>query len=248
MDVYHTSFNVYPFSDARSGSGGPNSFQTAFPRYSPTLDYVSPPNGLTTPGSNPAVHRHQSTPSTTDAVWDSLHRLSLQAMTTHPGSVVTFTRTDDGKGFNFNISGPYHQVLAVRGLILRESPIQNRSIIKVTRQEILESSPSGGGGASALKQTVIRRLDEIAASTKANISVLKTGPSPPLSLAPGSNHSHSQSDGTNYSDGVWSSGLEAEKMCELIITGTNESVDVARVKLLVMLDEMVCLTHRLTLH
>jgi hypothetical protein len=34
-------------------------------------------------------------------------------------------------------------------------------------------------------------------------------------------------------------GLETERLCELVITGSTESVEVAKVRLLVMLDELV---------
>ena len=36
-------------------------------------------------------------------------------------------------------------------------------------------------------------------------------------------------------------GLQGEKMCELIITGPGDTVDAARLRLLVMLDELVSL-------
>jgi hypothetical protein len=73
-------------------------------------------------------------------------------------------------------------------------------------------------------------LDEIASQTSAHIAVV--------------NSSHSLSsrtppDGINTSAG-WS-GLEAERVCELVVTGHGDSVDLARVRLLVMLDELVCL-------
>lgn len=44
-------------------------------------------------------------------------------------------------------------------------------------------------------------------------------------------------DGINNSAG-WS-GLETERVCELVVTGSEDSVDLARVRLLVMLDELV---------
>lgn len=44
-------------------------------------------------------------------------------------------------------------------------------------------------------------------------------------------------DGISNSAG-WS-GLETERVCELVITGHGDSVDLARVRLLVMLDELV---------
>ena len=216
MDVYSTSFNVYPFAEL-------------------TPDYAITP-----------VHRHQSTNSGIEVVWDSLQRLSHNAMTAHPGTAVSFTHTDDGRGFNFHISGPYHPVMAARGLILRDSPVSNRSTIKVTRQEILESptagpssTSNGAAAAAALKAPVIRRLDEIAAQTHANISVLKTA----SASSAGVNGVSPPSDPT----GIWSSsGLESEKMCELIITGSGETVDVARIRLLVMLDEMASMSHTST--
>lgn len=45
-------------------------------------------------------------------------------------------------------------------------------------------------------------------------------------------------DGISNSAG-WS-GLETERVCELVITGQGDSVELARVRLLVMLDELVC--------
>lgn len=44
-------------------------------------------------------------------------------------------------------------------------------------------------------------------------------------------------DGISNSAG-WS-GLETERVCELVITGQGDSVELARVRLLVMLDEVV---------
>lgn len=44
-------------------------------------------------------------------------------------------------------------------------------------------------------------------------------------------------DGVSNSAG-WS-GLETERVCELVITGQGDSVELARVRLLVMLDEVV---------
>lgn len=44
-------------------------------------------------------------------------------------------------------------------------------------------------------------------------------------------------DGINNSAG-WS-GLETERVCELVITGHGDAIDITRVRLLVMLDELV---------
>ncbi|KAI6136912.1 cytoplasmic protein [Pisolithus sp. B1] len=79
-----------------------------------------------------------------------------------------------------------------------------------------------------LKQDVRRRLDEIASLTYAHIAVVNS----PLSLS-----SRTPPDGVSSSAG-WS-GLETERVCELVITGSSDAVELARVRLLVMLDELV---------
>jgi hypothetical protein len=73
-------------------------------------------------------------------------------------------------------------------------------------------------------------LDEIASQTLAHIAVVNS----PLSLS-----TRTPPDGISSSAG-WS-GLETERVCELVITGHGDSVEIARVRLLAMLDELVCL-------
>jgi hypothetical protein len=94
----------------------------------------------------------------------------------------------------------------------------------VTRSEILDSPVSK----PTLKLEVRRRLDDIAAQTSANIAVVNS----PFSLS-----NHTPPDGINSNSG-WL-GLETERICELVVTGIGDSVDLARVRLLVMLDELV---------
>lgn len=178
--------------------------------------------------------------------------------------------------FNFTITGSSQaSVIGARGLILRDAPVQNRSVIRVARSEILDppsaaAARSGGGSnqlgngggassvpmpgagsAGALKQPVIQRLDEIAAQTRANISVLKTSSSS-SSASAYSAYPYSNSNLNPHVPAPWppssfgganaaaqAAGLEGEKTCELIITGPGDTVDVARLRLLVMLDELV---------
>ena len=103
-------------------------------------------------------------------------------------------------------------------------PLQHRSAIKVTRSEILDSPFSQ----PVLKPEVRRRLDDIASQTLAHIAVVNS----PLALS-----SRTPPDGISTSGG-WS-GLETERVCELVVTGTEGAVNLARVRLLVMLDELV---------
>lgn len=457
MDVYTTSFNVYPFAVPPPATPTPSSTYPSH-HHLPTSSFnqqVSSPAGFSNPvigiggsgdfvstnaqhvqqngmplqqqsqshaaphsqphpnSANSAVHRHHTTHSGIELVWEHLHRLTLQAMAQYPGTVISFSRTapyaNNGSGggipsgsgsssnssedslallglsangsspmlssisspslsipppgapnvntppgagglhasisnpalsqvasssptptlvsqaspahgvtgavagagvisananaslhngphtrgtafFNFTITGSSQAgVVGARGYILREAPVQNRSVIRVARSEILEP-PSGaaatrgtgnqagnGGGTSsvpmpgtgsagALKQPVIQRLDEIAAQTRANISVLKTSSSSSATSAYPA-YPHSNSNLNPYTPAPWSSssfagsgagyggmsggsfgganaaaqaaGLEGEKTCELIITGPGDTVDVARLRLLVMLDELV---------
>ncbi|KAF5377605.1 hypothetical protein D9615_005198 [Tricholomella constricta] len=108
-------------------------------------------------------------------------------------------------------------------ILLTYVATKHRAAIKVTRSEILDSPSSK----PALKLEVRRRLDEIASQTLAHIAVVNS----PLSLS-----NRTPPDGISSSAG-WS-GLETERVCELVVTGHEDSVELARVRLLVMLDEL----------
>lgn len=94
----------------------------------------------------------------------------------------------------------------------------------MTRSEILDCPSSK----PVLKPEVRRRLDDIASQALAHIAVVNS----PLSLS-----NRTPPDGISSSAG-WS-GLETERVCELVVTGHGDSVDLATVRLLVMLDELV---------
>ncbi|KAI0690686.1 cytoplasmic protein [Cytidiella melzeri] len=136
---------------------------------------------------------------------------------------ISFAPADQGRAWNFQISGVYQQVMLARGMIMKECPIQNRAIIKVVRSDILDSPASK----PSLKAEVRRRLDEIASQTFAHIAVVNST----VALS-----TRSLPDGVSNNAG-WS-GLETERVCELQITGQGDSVELARVRLLVMLDEV----------
>lgn len=96
----------------------------------------------------------------------------------------------------------------------------------MARSDILDSPSSK----PSLKPEVRRRLDDIASQTFAHIAVVNST----VALS-----TRSLPDGVNSTAG-WS-GLETERVCELVITGHGDSVELARVRLLAMLDELVCL-------
>jgi hypothetical protein len=108
--------------------------------------------------------------------------------------------------------------------VLRYAFLQNRAVIKVARSDILDSPSSK----PSLKPEVRRRLDDIASQTFAHIAVVNST----VALS-----TRSLPDGVSSTAG-WS-GLETERVCELVVTGHGDSVELARVRLLVMLDELV---------
>ncbi|OBZ78843.1 Meiotically up-regulated gene 60 protein [Grifola frondosa] len=170
--------------------------------------------------ANGTLSDPQGTASPSD--YDALQKLAMMAMSIHAVHI-SFTSVDQGRAWNFQISGAYPQVMLARGMIMKGCPVQNRATIKVTRSEILDSPSSK----PTLKPEVRRRLDDIASQTYAHIAVVNS----PLALS-----TRTLPDGISNSAG-WS-GLESERVCELVITGHGDAVDLARVRLLVMLDEL----------
>ncbi|QRV76296.1 cytoplasm protein [Ceratobasidium sp. AG-Ba] len=209
MDIYTTSFTH------------PRSAQQ--PSYSPASSIDLTPELRTPQTAYSPLRRPQrpQAPVVAEIAPDAVQAVSMDAMQQH-GCLVTYTRADDGRAWNFHLSGTYPQVMAARGHIIRECPVQVRAAIKVARHEILDSPTSS----PALKPDVRRRLDDIAGQTLAHIAVVNA--SGALSSVP-------VPDGINSQ--AWS-GLEPERMCELVISGTREAVAVARLRLLVMLDEL----------
>ncbi|KAL5518585.1 hypothetical protein ACEPAH_268 [Sanghuangporus vaninii] len=201
MDIYTTSF-TYPRIP-------PTSFPTS------TLNFADPyAAGLFANDSQAA--------SSLVADADAVQKVVLSASANH-GCLVSFTKAAHGRGWNFHLSGSYQQVMAARGMILRECPTQHRASIRLTRSEILDLPSTN----PVVKPEVRTRLDEIAAQTNVRIAVVNSPGS--ASLA---------SPDAVGADGSWA-GLESERVCELAISGSGvDCVDIARVRLLVMLDEL----------
>ncbi|KAM5538238.1 hypothetical protein V8D89_008125 [Ganoderma adspersum] len=212
MEIYTTSF-TYP-RRLRHAHSPTNSLD--FPprsnelRRASSYSAIQQPNGLDPHGG--------ASPSD----YEALQKLGMMAMSLH-GVHISFTPADQGRAWNFQVSGAYPQVMSARGMLLKGCPVQNRSSIKVARSEILDSPSSK----PTLKAEVRRRLDDIASQTYAHIAVVNS----PLSLS-----TRTLPDAITSSAG-WI-GLESERVCELVITGNGDSVDLARVRLLVMLDEL----------
>ncbi|KAJ8588193.1 cytoplasmic protein [Rhizopogon salebrosus TDB-379] len=166
-------------------------------------------------------HSHPPPPPDPAAPED-VEKLALLAMTLH-NVQLSYLPADHGqRGWNFYVSGAYQQVMAARGMLLKDSPVQHRTSIKVARADILDAPSSK----PTLKPDVRRKLDDIAGATLAHIAVVNS----PLTLS-----SRTPPDGVNSAG--WS-GLETERVCELVVTGHGDATELARVRLLVMLDEL----------
>lgn len=264
----------------------------------------------TTPTKKPASSAPLTTSAQIEQDWEAVQKLALE-VTSREGCLVTVTReqtnVDLGNPasaslggqadadspvpattvWNFHLSGGYQSVMAARGAILREIPRDNRTVLKVARTDILEKPLAI---VSPLKADVKRRLDSIAADSRAFISVVNldttggvggtvlatadgqavhdppkktNGEEPTTSTATEDGSAPPSVDGAVPAEGLSEStrtetpdvlstgnagpntsatvtfGLETERLCELVITGGLESVEIAKVRLLVMLDELV---------
>jgi hypothetical protein len=329
MDLYTTSFS-YPCFSGRSLRASTSPLSQTLPLPASGAQPPAPPQNVTI-APEPAHNAGATAPTTTagqvEQDWEAVQRMCID-ITTREGCLVTVTREQVGSDlnpsppntslqpqqienpeaavpattvWNFHLSGNYQAVMAARGAILREVPRDNRTTLKVPRTDILESPLAT---VSPLKPDVRRKLDEIAAESKAHIAVLNieapgstgTGSGQVLATADGQSvedvghvngqdasqpsteavatgngngddtlngaNEHSPegagsapSDDKPATNGATAPsasgahapaptvqvtyGLETERLCELVITGSTESVEVAKVRLLVMLDELV---------
>lgn len=55
--------------------------------------------------------------------YDAVQKLVMMIRAVHSVQV-TFASVDQGRAWNFQISGAYPQVMAARGMVLKECPIQ----------------------------------------------------------------------------------------------------------------------------
>ncbi|KAI9572663.1 cytoplasmic protein [Boletus coccyginus] len=211
MDIYSISF-THPRRSRHLHS--PSSSLDAHDHRLPHIQHLPEnfPSSLPLPAAQPS-------PSS-QADSETVEKLAILARSLH-NVQLSYLLSDGGRSWNFYISGAYQQVMLARGMLLKDSP--HRTAIKVPRSDILDSPSSK----PTLKLDVRRKLDEIASLTYAHIAVVNS----PLSLS-----SRTPPDGISTSAG-WT-GLETERVCELVVTGQGDATELARVRLLVMLDEL----------
>lgn len=122
MEIYTTSF-TYP-RRLRHAHSRTNSLE--FPsrselrRASSYSQIQQPPNGLADPQG-----------SASPADYDTLQKLTMMAMSMH-GVHISYSPADQGRAWNFQVSGAYPQVMPARGMLLKGSPIQVRPSSRTT--------------------------------------------------------------------------------------------------------------------
>lgn len=110
MDVYTTSF-TYPRRLRHSHSPASSlDFQSDIRNTSLTDSFTTTPQ-----------QKISDVSVTSDT--EAIQKLAMMAMSLH-GCHVSYFMVDQGKGWNFHITGAYQQVMITRGLILKECPIQ----------------------------------------------------------------------------------------------------------------------------
>jgi hypothetical protein len=213
MDIYSISL-THPRRSRHLHS--PSSSLDAHDHRLPHIQHLPEnfPSTLTLPAAQPSPSNQADS--------ETVDKLAILARSLH-NVQLSYLLSDGGRSWNFYISGAYQQVMLARGMLLKDSPVQHRTAIKVPRSDILDSPSSK----PTLKPDVRRKLDEIASLTYAHIAVVNS----PLSLS-----SRTPPDGISTSAG-WT-GLETERVCELVVTGQGDATELARVRLLVMLDEL----------
>lgn len=155
--------------------------------------------------------------SSNDTQMADVAQVVASAKKTH-SCAITYTKADHSKGLVFYLSGGYQNVMAARGTLLRDLPAHTRIVIRVANSEVM----NGSNPAAAFE----RRILEIGNQTYTRIIVHK-------SQAPGA----LPVLGSGGAGGGWA-GLETERMAEVTIVGPVDCADIARVRVLVALDEM----------
>ena len=119
MEIYTTSF-TYP-RRSRLAHSPASSLDFSSHELRPQDSYSQ----LHQQHVNSTLPGSQGTASPSD--YESVQKMAMMVMALH-GVHITFAPADQGRAWNFQISGAYQQVLLARGMILKACPIQVRHI------------------------------------------------------------------------------------------------------------------------
>ena len=121
MDVYTTSF-TYPRRSRHIHSPASSlDFQPSDLKSSSLVDPFPQ-------AQHPQLGNPQISDVSVSADVEAIQKLAMMAMSLH-GCHVSYYMVDQGRAWNFHITGAYQQVMISRGLILKECPIQVRTSV-----------------------------------------------------------------------------------------------------------------------
>lgn len=230
---HSVSHAVHEGSDSATAVSPPRSFGGVSPASSHMFASSSPEAGAGSAGAggnngNFAPGSHGAGGSAPRAeLMDAAQKLVAKAMQVDhcaAGVAPAPAPTDGGSGVPtrpvprlcFHLGGTPAQVAHARGIVLQEMPLPSQVVLKVPRTDLV--APGGGTapGSDVLRGDVRQRLGEIMQASGTNISV-----------------SQLETRGVDVA-----AGLEADRSAVLTIVGSVEAIEFARVRVLVLLDEL----------
>ncbi|CED84372.1 cytoplasmic protein [Phaffia rhodozyma] len=137
------------------------------------------------------------------------------------------------RGYNILISGTHAQVLHAKGAFLRDCQRSIVHRIKVPRSDVLDSPSAAIINQDSFKPGVQARLDDISTLTGASVTV--SFDQTASSALGNSARAQGMSEDSREKQAF---GLETERTCGIIVEGESSSVDAAKVRVLVFLDEL----------
>lgn len=125
MEIYTTSFTYPRRSRLTHSPASSLDFSTDLRPQSDSYSQLHQQhNNSTLPDS-------QGTASPSD--YDAVQKVAMMAMAIY-NVQVSFASADQGRAWNFQVTGVYQQVMLARGMILKECPIQVREALTIHEQ------------------------------------------------------------------------------------------------------------------
>ena len=146
MEIYTTSF-TYP-RRSRLAHSPASSLDFSSHELRPQDSYSQ----LHQQHVNSTLPDAQGTASPSD--YDAVQKVAMMAMAIY-GVQISFAPADQGRAWNFQISGVYQQVMLARGMIMKECPVQVRNILILVLEPLADDlTPAHSRIAPSLKWCV----------------------------------------------------------------------------------------------
>lgn len=217
------------------------------------LDITSREGCLVTVSRELDMSNPEADPSTAATVWNFHLSGGYQSVMAARGAVLRETPRDNHVSLKVPrtdvLESPLGKVSPLKAEVQRrldDIALESRAHIAVINNDIVNGVAvlATADGQSAQPSHAPSQDPQTTAAESAGIDSVTTGPAGVNADAAVKDVSPSKSQAnatTAPSAGQMSYGLETERMCEIVVTGSVECVEVAKVRVLVMLDELVSL-------